>query len=314
MAADCSLTGRGRNDQVGSEAAFTGARERVKTGAVVDGRPIVGAVRATRFGGIVLVAVCLLSPSLAALRIAGFAVPSWALALAAAALLGTVTVGVFAHRSGVFARPIIAGPSGSPTVAITFDDGPDPIHTRRVLDLLDARGHRATFFVIGDRAERNAEVVAEIARRGHGLGNHSLHHSYRTPTLPPDRLAAELRQTGDLIERIAGARPRWFRPPVGLISPPVAEAARRAGLELMGWSATARDGVASATVDKSLARLLVGLRPGAILVLHDAVERGEGREPIAALVLAKLLDALDARGLRSVSLDEFLGGVGSSLR
>ncbi len=264
------------------------------------------AVRASAWGRALLVASCAGAAALSAMRLAGASMPWWALAVALAALLATVGVGVFVPASGVFARPILAGIGDSPTVALTFDDGPDPVHTRRVLDLLDARGHRATFFVIGARAERHPDLVAEIARRGHGLGNHSLHHAWRTPALAAGRLTDELARAGDIVERAAGTRPRWFRPPVGLISPPVAEAARRARLEIVAWTASARDGVTRATVEGSLARLSRALRPGAILVLHDAAERG-GRAPICTELLARLLDAMEARGLRSVTLDELLG-------
>jgi peptidoglycan/xylan/chitin deacetylase (PgdA/CDA1 family) len=92
---------------------------------------------------------------------------------------------------------------------------------------------------------------------------------------------------------------------VGLLSPRVVGAAARAGLELVGWSASARDGRAATTAAQAAARLIAAARPGAILVLHDAAERG-GRVPVAAAALPAILDALEARGLRSVTLDELL--------
>jgi peptidoglycan-N-acetylglucosamine deacetylase len=267
-------------------------------------------IRASPLGQIVLYGACLSAIAFAFARLLGAALPLWPLLAALVVILVTVGAGVFLLPTGVFARPILAGSPEGARVAITFDDGPDPVHTRRVLDLLDARGHRATFFVIGARAERHTDVIAEIARRGHGLGNHSWEHSHLTPLRSAGRLARELARAGDLLERAAGVRPRWFRPPVGLISPPVAAAARAARLDLVGWSATARDGVASATVEASARRLLDRLQPGAILVLHDAPEWRSGREggrtPIAVEILPRLLDALDARGLRSVPLDELL--------
>jgi peptidoglycan/xylan/chitin deacetylase (PgdA/CDA1 family) len=107
-----------------------------------------------------------------------------------------------------------------------------------------------------------------------------------------------------VLARAAGQPPRWFRPPAGVISPRVASAARRLGLELVLWTATARDGVLT-TPKRALARLVRALRPGAILVLHDGSQRPD-RAPIAAAVLEPLCDALDARGLRSVTLDELL--------
>lgn len=256
-----------------------------------------------------LAAACALAVSLATAALLGAAVPGWALGLAAALLAGVLGVGVGLHRVGVFARPVVAAsPSlAAGRLALTFDDGPHPEHTRRVLDLLEARGHRGTFFVIGARGDAHPDLLAEIARRGHGLGNHSYAHSHLTPMLPRHRLRDDLVRAAATIERATGARPRWFRPPMGLVTPPVAAAARLAGLELVGWTRSARDGTARQTVAGALARLRDRLRPGAILVLHDGSE-DPGRVPIVSGVLPPLLDQLDALGLRSVPLDELLGG------
>jgi len=234
-------------------------------------------------------------------------VPWWALAADGAALVAAIGAGVFLLGSGLFARPIlgVTPARARDRVAITFDDGPDAAHTPRVLELLERGGHRATFFVIGKRAEAAPELVADIVRRGHALGNHSYAHAYTTPFQHPTRLAADLANAQELLAR-AGAQVRFFRPPVGLLSPRVAEAARRIGLTIVGWSATARDGRAGTTPEQAAARLIAAARPGAILVLHDAVERA-ARRPVAVAALGPLLDALEARQLRSVTLDELIG-------
>jgi len=233
-------------------------------------------------------------------------VPWWALAADAGALVAAIGAGVFLLGAGLFARPIlgVTAERARDRVAITFDDGPDAAHTRPLLELLERRGHRATFFVIGRRAEAEPELVAELVRRGHGLGNHSYAHAYTTPFVAPDRLAADLARAQEVMAR-AGARVRFFRPPIGLLSPRVVEAARRTQLTIVGWTATARDGRAATTAEQAAARLIAAARPGAILVLHDSVERG-ARTPVAAAALERLLDALAARGLRSVTLDELL--------
>jgi peptidoglycan/xylan/chitin deacetylase (PgdA/CDA1 family) len=238
--------------------------------------------------------------------VTGRDVPWWALGLDAAALVAAIGAGVFLLGSGLFARPILAvAPAlAGDRVAITFDDGPDARHTPPILDALEAGGHRATFFVIGRRAAEQPELLAEIVRRGHGLANHSFAHAYTTPFQPPASLAADLARAQEVLAR-AGARSRFFRPPIGLLSPRVVEAARRAHLTLVGWTATARDGRASTTPAQAAARLVAAARPGAILVLHDAVERGR-RAPIAGEALATLLRVLEARKLRSVTLDELI--------
>ena len=227
------------------------------------------------------------------------AVPLAALLL----LLGVIAAGVFLQGSGVFARPLQSVATSRPRVAVTIDDGPDPGSTRALLDALDAKGHRATFFVIGERAARHPELLAEMARRGHAVENHSLRHSWLTTFTPAPRLAAEIERTSALIVSATGRAPRWFRPPVGLLSPRVAHAVRLAGLQLVGWTATARDGVDSTSAERSLALLQRGLAPGAILVVHDA-------RPGGAALLLRLLDLLDARKLRSVTLDELVRDAG----
>jgi peptidoglycan/xylan/chitin deacetylase (PgdA/CDA1 family) len=219
-------------------------------------------------------------------------------------LLGVIAAGVFWPRSGVFARPLISGPAG-PHVALTFDDGPDPVTTPQVLDLLAQHGAQATFFVIGARAARHPQLLAEMVRRGHQVENHSLNHAYTPPFLSVRRLTDELLAAQAIIAAATARPPTWFRPPVGLLSPRVALAARRAGLRLCGYSRSARDGLAGTGVEAALARLRGGLRPGAILVLHDAAERA-GRTPIAPQVLARLLPLMKERGLRPVTLDDLM--------
>ncbi len=233
--------------------------------------------------------------------------PAWLAAASCALLLCVIAAGVAFHGSGVFGRPVQSFLTSRPEVAITIDDGPDPRSTPALLDLLDARGQRATFFVPGTRARAQPALVRAISRRGHQVENHSLQHAYNTPFLAPRRLAAELVQASEIIQAATGRAPRWFRPPVGLLSPRVAQASRLAGLQLIGWSGTARDGAAT-TENRALARLQRALVPGAVLVLHD--HRDGGPPALSVKLLPRLLDLLAARGLRSVTLDELARGDG----
>jgi peptidoglycan/xylan/chitin deacetylase (PgdA/CDA1 family) len=241
----------------------------------------------------------------------GRAPSTWWSAALLLAITAILTLGILFAQLGLFARPIVAAEASTAggRLALTFDDGPEAGSTEAVLDLLSARGQRATFFVIGARAEAQRPLLERIVRDGHALGNHSFAHRHSTPFLAPAALADELARAERLFAEVrpSGApRGRWFRPPVGIISPRVAAAARLAGLELVSWTASARDGTHRATVETALRRLRPHLRAGAILVLHDGAERGD-RRPIAPAVLGPLLDELDARGLRSVTLDELLG-------
>ena len=116
-------------------------------------------------------------------------------------------------------------------ICLTFDDGPHPEHTPRVLDLLASHGCKATFFLLGDSARHHPQLVKRIGREGHSLGNHTFSH------LPPRRNreaqdAWQLRHSQHLLEDLAGHELRWFRPPFGRLTPGLAQEALRLGLRM----------------------------------------------------------------------------------
>jgi peptidoglycan/xylan/chitin deacetylase (PgdA/CDA1 family) len=113
---------------------------------------------------------------------------------------------------------MVSGPPGSRSIALTFDDGPDPAHTPAVLDRLSALGVRATFFVVGRRAEANPGLVARMAKEGHAVGHHSWTHGAPGETSTAD-LLAEARRTSALLQGLLGKPPRLFRPPNGKLTP-----------------------------------------------------------------------------------------------
>jgi len=263
------------------------------------------AQRASSFGRPLLYSGLLGSWVVAGAVFAGGRIPAWVLGTMLVTLIGIIALGVTAQRSGIFARPIVRVRTARPELALTFDDGPDPIYTLPILDALEAHGHRGTFFLVGARAARHPELVEQIVKRGHGLGNHTLRHSYFTTFLDPELLARELSETTALLAAASGHSIRWLRAPVGLLSPRVAEAARLAHLDLMAWTATARDGGPWASVERGIARLEPVLLPGSILVLHDGVT-ARTRHSLALPILLGLFEELRAKGLRSVPIDRLL--------
>jgi len=188
-------------------------------------------------------------------------------------------------------------------IALTFDDGPDPATTPRVLDMLDARGARSTFFCVGRRVEAHRDVAAEIARRGHRVENHSHRHRAAFWFLPPAMLRDEIERAQEAIAMATGRAPRLFRAPAGIRSPLLEPALARAGLDLAAWTRRGFDTV-SRDASRVLARLVRGLAPGDILLLHDGSgARGASGDPVLLEVLPRLLDAVEAASLAPVPLE-----------
>ena len=187
-------------------------------------------------------------------------------------------------------------------VAITIDDGPDPVVTPQVLELLAEHGVAATFFCVGERVERHAELAREIVRRGHRIENHSQRHRHDFSLLGPRRMHAEIERAQATIHRITGDEPRFFRAPAGLRNPFLEPALQRLQLRLASWTRRGFDTV-NGDADRVYRRLVAGLRSGDILLLHDGhgATAGDGRAVILS-VLPRLLEAVRARNLTPVTL------------
>lgn len=174
-------------------------------------------------------------------------------------------------------------------VLITIDDGPDPRDTPAMLDLLDERGLKAIFFVIGEKVRAYPELAREIIKRGHELGNHTLTHPQATFwCASPWRTRREISGCNLAIEEITGVKPKWFRAPVGhrnFFTHPITAGL---GLEIMAWTRRGYDAVSTDT-PKILQQLLEGNQPGDIFLIHEGT-------PIALDVLKGVLDGIKAQG------------------
>lgn len=187
-------------------------------------------------------------------------------------------------------------------VWLTIDDGPDPEETPGILRVLEKHGVKATFFAIGERVRRWPDLAREIVRSGHGLQNHTYHHSSGTFwCASPGRASREISMCGDVILETTGVRPNLFRTPVGLANPFVHATVQRAGLRMVGWSATGWDGV-SYHPGKVIARILGHLSPGAIILIHEGSLRGIP-QGTRARTLDELLFQLKLKGYEAVLPD-----------
>ncbi len=184
-------------------------------------------------------------------------------------------------------------------VWITIDDGPSLEHTNRMLDILEQFDARATFFVIGERAEKYPHLITEILARGHGLANHTYTHpSGSFWCAGPKQIRREIDRCGEMLRTTPYRPAQFFRAPAGLKNPFVHPALELRDLSLIGWSARGLDGVARDPV-KIAKRIEKGAAPGAIVVLHEG-KRTEKEPDFSPRCLELTLQHLAARGYRFV--------------
>jgi peptidoglycan/xylan/chitin deacetylase (PgdA/CDA1 family) len=208
--------------------------------------------------------------------------------LGAAAGLGLVAGGcAYAAMwpgSRIFGKALIAPPRAG-ELALTFDDGPNPVWTPRLLEVLARHGVRATFFLLGAHAQADPELVRQVAAAGHLIGNHSWSH----PNLAlcgRTRIREELAWTSDRLEQMTGAPVKYFRPPFGARRPAVLRLAREMGMVPVLWNAMTSDW-SEPSAERIAARLaekidrLTRRGRAANIVLHDGghLDWGAYREP-----------------------------------
>lgn len=191
-------------------------------------------------------------------------------------------------------------------IALTIDDGPDPIVTPQVLDLLDRYAVRATFFCIGEQAARYPDLCREIVRRGHAVENHSQQHRHHFSLMGMRAMTREIQAAQDTLTTITGQRPLFFRAPAGLRNPFLDPVLTRLGLQLASWSARGFD-TRIGDAGRVKTKLLRGLRAGAILLVHDGnAARTLDGHPVILDVLPALLASAAAARLRFVTLRQAL--------
>ncbi|MEU8518665.1 polysaccharide deacetylase family protein [Streptomyces sp. NPDC048577] len=190
----------------------------------------------------------------------------------------------------VRSRPFLRMPGATDrSMMLTFDDGPDPRYTPEILATLRRYGCRAMFFVCGEMAADNRDLLREMAEDGHVVGNHSWSHPLVT-RLRPSRIRAELGSTSDVVEQVLGAAPLWYRAPYGAWNKLSFEIAAELGMEPLAWTVDTLDWKEPGT-DAIVRRALDGAAPGVVVLHHDA--GGNRSQTVAALrrYLPELLDA-----------------------
>ena len=225
-------------------------------------------------------------------------------------------------RSGVYVRAFCREKTDRKVVYLTFDDGPHPPETKRVLDVLRERGARATFFLIGSNVSGNEAVLRRMLEEGHALGLHTYSHAGTFPLLSFDKMLADVNEGKRAVESVAGKKISLFRPPFGVTNPTIAKVVRTLGLQTVGWDVRSFDTMFCKSSEHSckssehsckqsehsckksghsckqsghdwyvpvVERIMKQVRPGSVILLHDRLDGASG-------LLALLLDNLAASG------------------
>ena len=225
-------------------------------------------------------------------------------------------------RSGVYVRAFCREKTDRKVVYLTFDDGPHPPETERVLDVLRERGARATFFLIGSKVSGNEAVLRRMLEEGHALGLHTYSHAGTFPLLSFDKMLADVNEGKRAVESVAGKKISLFRPPFGVTNPTISKVIRTLGLQTVGWDVRSFDTMFCKSSEHSckssehsckqsgysfkqsehsckqsghdwyvpvVERIMKQVRPGSVILLHDRLDG-------ASELLALLLDSLAASG------------------
>ena len=198
------------------------------------------------------------------------------------------------------------GPAAERVVALTFDDGPNEPYTSQILDILAARGIRATFFQVGRCVERHPEVARRAFDAGHVLGNHSLSHRFGT-YLRPRAYEREVARTQRILTRVTGRTSALARTPWLWRQPALLRMLRRRGLQPIAGEFCHPLEVFQPSGVRMARRAIARTRPGSIIIFHDGFDGRGGNRAETVVAVRETIEGLLARGYRFVTVDELLG-------
>ncbi len=210
----------------------------------------------------------------------------------------------FRPANGFFLPVVSRGSNRKPVVSITFDDGPDPLTTKPLLQLLGRRDIKATFFVTGENAAANGDLMMAILEQGHDIGNHSYHHDPFLMLRSSKVIEREIESTQTLLHRF-GISPVAFRPPVGITNPKLAAILHRQGLYCLMFSCRAAD-FGNRRLAGLSRKILQKVQADDIILLHDTRPKGKGSVDAWLCEVDLILSGLKQKGLQVIPLAELI--------
>ena len=223
--------------------------------------------------------------------------PGWYVGMGIALLLLLIAGSIYI-RLGFYIKSYSAGDRKQKKVAFSFDDGPDSRYTPVILDMLKQQGIQAAFFVVGNKVEKNMEIIRRIDQEGHIMGGHSYSHHFFFDLFPAWRMKTELELTEEKIMKITGKRMKLFRPPYGVTNPVLARVVRKLGYFVIGWSLKSKDTV-TGNSQVLIERLQKKVKGGDLILFHDT-------KPILSGVLPNFITFLKSEKYQIVRPDQLL--------
>jgi peptidoglycan-N-acetylglucosamine deacetylase len=222
----------------------------------------------------------------------------WGLGVIILMQLAILVYGCMNISSGYFLPVLCNADTDKKVVALTFDDGPHPVHTPAIVDTLKRNNVPAAFFVMGKNIIGNETILQQIFTGRNTIGNHSFSHAFWFDMYGSKKMLADMQQTDEAIQKLLGVKPLMFRPPYGVINPNVKSAIKKGRYIPIGWSIRSLDTTIK-DKEKLLNRIISQLRPGAIILLHDTME-------ITMQILPQLIETIRGEGYEIKGLDEML--------
>ena len=185
-------------------------------------------------------------------------------------ILTYLIIGIFDIRQNIFVKSINSVREGN--ICLTFDDGPDPIMTPKILDILTRHHVKGTFFLIGENVLANPELVKQISDEGHSIGNHTYYHKATFSISCKNKITEEIKKTNQLLEQITSKKIIFFRPPFGITNPNINIALKKLNLKSIGWGIRSLDTVTNDSI-KLYNKVKKGIDKGeSIILFHDRCE------------------------------------------
>jgi len=192
-------------------------------------------------------------------------------------------------------------------VALTFDDGPDPVITPKILAILKEKNIKATFFLIGKKVKDNPQLAYQIVEKGNVVGNHSFYHRFWSGAEEKKLMEKDFLLAQQEIEKATGKKPVLLRPPHGIASLWFLKQAKDYGFKVVFWDVEAKDWQKKTTAQKIVEEITRKTKPGAIILLHDGLDFKVGAQNKVVEALPQIIEELEKKGYSFVTVDQLLG-------